>query len=101
MANLREVTEGVQYQGVDEKVVYNVTSTPWGTEPSAPTAVLKDPDGDDVSATMLSGSASASGDVITTPQVLNLIAGELYRLEIIFTTGGQILECYFEIMAED
>ena len=101
MANLREVVEGVQYQGVNEEIVYNVTSTPWGSDPSGPTAVLTDQDGEDVSGTMLSGSPSATGDIITTPIVKSLIAGELYRLAIKFTSGGQVFECYFEIMGED
>jgi hypothetical protein len=100
MANKREVNEGLQYQGVDEEVVYSITTTPWGSDPSGPTAVLLDPDGEDVSATMLSGAPNATGDVITTPIVKSLIAGELYRLDIKFTAGGQVLECYFEILAE-
>lgn len=101
MANFREVAEGMQYQGEDEKIVYAITTTKWGSDPSSPSAVLKDPDGTDVTSTNLTGSASASGDVITTPQVLNLIAGNLYRLEILFISGGQTLECYLEIMAEE
>ena len=101
MANLREISEGLQCQGVNEEIVYGITSTPWGSSPTSITAVLRDPDFEDVSASMLSGSPSASGDVITTPKVLNLIAGELYRLEINFSSGGQKFEFFIEILAED
>ena len=100
MAQTREVTEGIQYQGEDEKVVYTVTTTPWGSDPSAPVAVLKDPDGEDVSATNLTGAATVSGDIITSPLVHSLTAGELYRMEVLFVTGGRTLECFFDIMAQ-
>jgi hypothetical protein len=51
----------------------------------------------DVSATKLTGSASAGGDVITLPVISGLVSGNRYRLDIKFTTGGNILECYAEI----
>jgi hypothetical protein len=54
----------------------------------------------DVTSTVLSGTASASGDVITCPVMQSLTAGKLYRLEIQFVTGGNTLEAYAIIQAE-
>ena len=103
MTITRQVVEGRQAQGASERVAYQLTTTPWGSSPSAPTCKLYDVTLDartDVSSHSLSGSASAVGDVITTPLVIALTAGNLYRLEIQFVTGGNTLIAWAEIAAE-
>ena len=101
MASKREVSEGLQYQGVDEEVVYSVDVSDWGEGPTSPTVVIKDPDGEDVSSTSLDGSPNLSGNVITTPKVKALVEGEQYRVEIKFTLEGRVLEIFFRIQAEE
>jgi len=98
----REVREGVQFQGEDEQVVYTITTTPWGTAPSAVAVVVKDETAAfaDVTASVTSGSASVSGDVITTPKIQGLSAGRTYRVEVKFTSGANVMECYFKLRAE-
>ena len=99
----REVKEGVQLQGKDEIIAYELTTTPWGSSPTSVVVTLWDVTAatwTDVSATMLSGAASVNGDVITTPLVTGLTAGNIYRLEVKFTTGGNTLEAYAVIQAE-
>lgn len=54
----------------------------------------------DVTATVLTGAASASGDVITTPLVGNLTAGHRYRIEVRFTAEGNTFEPWFEVQGE-
>jgi hypothetical protein len=88
-------------QGEDEEIAYLLTTTPWGSTPG--TIVVKLYEGNDrtdVSATCLSGAASALADVITTPVVKSLTAGLQYRLEIKFTCSGNIFEAYCHINAE-
>lgn len=98
--NLREFKESPLWQGVDEQIAYSLTTTPWGSSPSSPAVSIYDEAGTDCSTANLSGSASVSGDVITTPKVTGLTAGKRYRLEIKFTSGGNIFEVYGYIRGE-
>ena len=100
---IRQVAEGRLVQGEDERIAYALTTTPWGSSPSTPACKLYDITAGgrlDVSATKLSGSASALGDVITSPLVLGLTKGYLYRLEFLFVCAGNTFEAYAEIDAE-
>jgi hypothetical protein len=99
--NIRIIKESPLYQGVDEQIAYTLTTTPWGSNPSSPVLVLKDSGGNDVTATYTTGSTTVSGDVITTKTVRNLIAGQIYRLEIKFTIGGSVLEAWAELHAQE
>lgn len=102
MAVTREVKEGNLEQGKDEIIAYTLTTTPWGSSPSSVVVTLWDitsPAWTEVTSTMLSGAASVLGDVITTPLVTGLTAGNVYRLEIKFSTGGNTLEAYAVIKA--
>lgn len=99
----REVKEGVQLQGKDEIIAYTLTTTPWGSSPASVVVTLWDITSatwTDVTSAMLSGAASVQGDVITTPLVTGLTAGNIYRLEVKFATGGNTLEAYAVIQAE-
>ena len=99
----REITEGRQTQGEDETIVYTLTTTPWGSSPGSLSAKIYSVSGDtytDVTATNMTGSASATNDVITLPAVHSLAAGTLYRVEVVFTCSGNTFEAYAEIMGE-
>ena len=101
IAPAREILEGPLYQGVDEEIKYKLTTTPWGSSPSSPSAVIKIlPADTDVSSTCLSGSASAVGDVITLPTVKSLTAGTEYRLEVKFTVGGNVMEAWVKVIGQ-
>lgn len=99
-ADDRRIVESPLYQGVDEQVAYQLTVTPWGSSPTSIAVVLKDATGTDVSSTKLSGSATANGDVITTPKVISLVDGSQYRLEIKFTCSGNIFEAWVDIIGQ-
>lgn len=88
-------------QGSDEEIAYSLTTTPWGSTPSAVLVKAYDASNafTDVSDTVLEGNPTVSDDVITTPVVKALIEGKTYRIEIKFTTGGNVLECHFELEA--
>ena len=98
----REVIEGIQTQGEDEKVTYQITSTPWGASPSNTSMVVKDDDGTDVTDDVTSGSMGGSGDVITLKPIDSLTEGTRYRVEVQFTAGGGApFEVYFFIDCEE
>ena len=100
--SFRETKASPVVQGVDERVSYPLTTTPWGSSPSSVSCALKTLPGlVDVSAAKLSGSASATGDVITSPIVFGLTAGQQYRLEWKFTISGNVLESYMIINGEE
>ena len=94
---------GKYYQGNDEAIIYSVTTTSWGSNPTSVVVKAYDVTGGirtDVTDTVLSGSASTVGDVITLPAVTGLTAGKGYRIEVKFTSGGNTFEPYIEIIAE-
>ncbi len=96
----RQVKEGRKYQGVDEQIAYTLTTTPWGSSPIDVDVKIYDDTRTDKSSTCLNGSPSVNGDIITTPLVISLTARMLYRLEIKFTSSGNIFEAFCEILGE-
>lgn len=103
MTAIREVKEGLQYQGAGEQIAYKLTSTPWASSPTV-TGVkaydITDNIRTDVSATVLSGSSGVVGDVITTPIVKSLTVDRTYWIEITFTSGGLTFVPYFIVRGE-
>ena len=99
-ADSRCIKESPIHQGEDEQIAYALTTTPWGSSPSSPVVTIKDADGEDVTSTYASGSASVSGDVITTPTILDLVDGAQYRLEIKFTVSGNVEEAWSDLYGE-
>ena len=93
------VKESPLEQGRDEEITYALTTTPWGSSPSAVLITAYDASASfaDVSSTVLSGASSISGDVISLPVLKSLSMGHIYRVEIKFTTGGNIEETHVEI----
>jgi len=102
--DLREIVESPQYQGEDEEIVYALTTTNFGSAPTDPAVVVKDvTDGGntDVTATVTTGAASVFGDIITLPKILDLTAGNFYRVEVMFTSGSNLFESFFYIRARE
>lgn len=100
----RRFKEGTWVQGQDEILAYTVLTTPWGGTPAGVTVKIYDVTNqgqyDDVSASCLSGSSSASGDTITTALVQALVKDHVYRLEVKWTNSGNTLEAYGIIKGE-
>jgi hypothetical protein len=98
----REVVQGRQLQGEDERIAYKITTTPWAPAPTSPEVVVKDVRDNyaDVSGTTLSGTPSIFEDVITLPVLHSLTAGKLYRVEVKFTVDNNDFEPYFYVLAE-
>ena len=100
----REIIEGTQLQGEDETIYYKLTTTPWGSTPTSTSAKIYSQAGGetytDVTSTKMTGSTSVSGDVITLPAISGLTAGVMYRVEVKFTSSGNIFEAYAYIKGE-
>ena len=102
MTAIREFRESPLHMGKNEKIAYPITvPSSWGTSPTSPTCKIYNLAGVDLSSTKLSGSASVSGSVITTPLVQALEAKQQYKLVITWTDSGNTLECFGFIFADD
>ena len=98
--DIREVVEGTQVQGEDEEVIYSVDTSNWGGTPTSPSVKVYDADGTDVTGDkMPTNSPSVATDTITLSPLKLLTAGVQYRVEVKFTSSGNVLECYFYVNA--
>ena len=98
-----EVKEGIQYQGIDEQLAYQITTTGWASSPTSPSVVAYDETAgnSNVTSTVFpTNSPTASGDVISLSLLKSLIRGHIYRIEVKFTVGSNIYECYFRVEGE-
>jgi hypothetical protein len=103
MSSIREVVEGKQTQGEDEKIAYSITSTPWGSSPTDVSVVVKDiyDNYKDVTTIVMPfGLIGVTGDKITLKPLIALTRDRLYRVEVKFTVNGNICEPFFEVRAE-
>jgi len=90
-------------QGVDETVVYDITTTTWGTPVGVPTLKVYDITGGrrvDVTGDVTTGACSAALAVISTSPIADLTKDKLYRVEVQFVVTPSTYEFYFEIQAE-
>jgi len=98
----RAIRESPVSQGEDEIITYTLTTTPWGSSPTAVTVVVFDVTGaistvdwDNVTSTVMPvNSPSVVGDVITLSPLKLLIDAHIYRLEIRFTCSSNQFETY-------
>ena len=98
--SIREVVEGIQYQGTDEETPYKITTTPWGSSPTSISAKAYDESvGEDVTTTVYpTNSPSAAEDVITLSLLKSLTLDHTYRVEVKFTdSSSNIWEPYFRV----
>ena len=98
----RRIKESPITQGEDEAIQYTLTTTPWGSNPTAVSVSVFDAtdadstdDWDDVTASVMPvNSPSVVGNVITLSPLRNLTDTHVYRIEIRFTCGSNTFETY-------
>lgn len=98
----RRIRESPLTQGEDESLVYSLTTTPWGSDPTVDSVTVFDVTGaeetadwEDVTATVMPvNSPTIAGDVITFSPLESLTDGHIYRIEIQFTCGSNTFETY-------
>src|SRR4030042_941921 len=97
--NKIEVVEGVQEQTSTEEIIYSITTTNWVSTPASVAAVAyREGDETVVTSTVFpTNSPTVAGDVITLSPLKSLTRGYTYRIEVKFTSGGNIFECYFRV----
>ena len=101
MTNKLEVAEGTQDQTSDEELAYKITTTNWVSSPTSPTVVVYDHHSNaDVTANVGAVTASAAADVITLSVLKDLTKGHWYRVEVKWTVGSNIWECYFIVKCD-
>lgn len=94
MPNTRSlVGETTLTQGSAEEITYTLDVSncqPDSTAPTSPTMLIEDAwvNGTDVSATVLSGVMSISGQVITLQEIHSLTPGTTYRVMVRFDKAG-------------
>ena len=106
---IRKIIESPLTQGKDEKISYQLTTTPWGGTPSVPVVTIYDVTGGIYTAltvlqmgvVMPVNIPTILGDVITLSPLIALTAGTEYRVEIQFISGGDTWEPYFEVHGEN
>lgn len=91
---MAEVDEGQQEQTVDERIVYTVNTTPAGGTPTNVSVTVVDRSDNDAPATltvMPTNSPTVAADVITLSLLRDLTVGRRYRVRVLYTSGGNIL----------
>ena len=101
MKDNREALEGEQTQGKDEGIQYRMTVSP------APTSIIavyvfdsKALDTDIKATHMPTGTPSFVGSVITFPVLTGLLLNHLYRVEVRYSDGTNIIEPYFMVYCD-
>ena len=91
------------YQRSDEQIAYALDVSANGTLSSVGSVELfASTDYDTNLTAKLSGSATDSGDTITSPKVIDLVDGSVYRLLFTYTlTSGNVLADYYTIICRD
>ncbi|KKM65393.1 hypothetical protein LCGC14_1491740 [marine sediment metagenome] len=100
--SIREVAEGLLGQGSDESLMYSIDITNWGSDPPSISVKVYDENlMTDVTQTVMpTGSLSVADDIISLPLLKNLTIGASYRVEVLFTIGLNIWQCYFRVRCE-
>jgi len=99
MTDIRRATNSPQQIGADEEIPFWVDTSDWpgtGDPTSVNVELKKYPDLSDASA-LLQGTSSVNGNIITCERIVGADAGAMYRLEVKWTKGGAVQECYIDI----
>lgn len=105
----RKIVESPLTQGRDESISYQLTTTPWGGTPSSVSVSVYDVTNGiytaltvaQMNVVMPVNSPTVNGDVITLSPLRMLSVGVWYRVEVKFTSGGDIWEPYFVVIGEN
>lgn len=96
----RVVAESPKVQGTGEARAYSFDFTGCGVTTIASQSAAVFLDGVDVTDSLMPGSATVSGLVVTTPKLGGLTAGKIYHLYARVThDGGQVTELLCRVIA--
>ncbi len=90
-------------RGIDETRPYRIDVSIWGAGTyTNPTVTIYDESGEDVTASVLSGSASFNGSNLTTPDFVAdaMTAGKDYKMVVSWDVDGKTVSAYGYIQAQ-
>lgn len=103
----REITDGLQIQGVDEEIIYRLLTSNWGGTPTSPVAAaykrnVTTQAWEDVTATVFpTNTPSISGDYIVLSKLQDLEEGAEYRIEVRWVhPNGSLVEAFARMKGE-
>lgn len=102
-ASIREVAEGLQYQGKDEIIVYTIDVTNVGSSPTSVEVKVYDENmahADVTTTVMPTNTPTVSANIISLSPLKLLQSFHLYRVEVKFVVGGNTLEHYFRVYGQ-
>jgi hypothetical protein len=98
VTNTRELINSPVRQGSTEKRAYRCRTLE-GMTPTGVTITVWN-ETDNAAGPAPSGSPTVSGNVITTSLIQTLTAGKVYRVNVEFTSGSEIINRYFRVEGE-
>jgi hypothetical protein len=94
----REITQGRQELGINEKVLFVFNTAKWGGDPSSVTIACNkyaDSAYEDVTDEVFpTNTPTVDGDAINFSQIQPQAIDDIYRITVAFTTGAQELEMF-------
>lgn len=102
--NIREVQEGLQHIGEDERIAYSLGTTNVGGSPTAVSVVAwRERDWSEITGTIFPVSAPTvvGDDIVLSPFVASpTYLDEVIRVEVAFTADGNELEHFFRVQVD-
>lgn len=104
--DLRPHLIAAEVQRPNEIIAHAVDVSNVGSSPTSPTLTVykvnkKAGTSEDVTASVVTGSTSVAGNIVTTAKVGSLTDGALYHKVLKFVLSGNTLEVYWEIFCTD
>ena len=94
----REIVQGQQIVGINERPIWKLDVSNWGTTPTVLSVLCYKWVSDawvNVTTTCFPfGTVVATGNIITLPIFVPQAIGDSYRVDVRFTLAGSILEAY-------
>ena len=95
----QEVIEGLQTQSAEEEIIYKITTTNWGSNPTNVSTTAFDETVKEVctNSAFPENEPTVDGDIISLSPLKSLIKNRTYKIEVKFKTDGNVFECFFRV----
>ena len=102
--SIREVVEDRQPVGLNERLIFRLTTTHWGSTPTSIVVTsFKYDDGtytDNTTSVFPVNSPTAALDVISLSPLVPQAVSDVYYITVKFTSGGSVFEAFFWVDVE-
>lgn len=100
VTNTREFFNSPVRQGTTEKRGYRCKTLEGMTPTSVVITVWNETDNVDATGTTTEGASTVAANIITTKLIKALAAGKVYRVNVEWTSGSEIVNRYFRVEGE-